>query len=107
MWCVFNHSTGRNFYPIVTQFGKQVGLVKIQDTFEDGLYGSYTDPRGTTKKQNLDNFSTTSPIFDLKVSLDRIHLDLKFCLWKYPLKVLKPAELKNQIFEIYDKFCIF
>ena len=29
---------------------------------------------------NFNNFSSTKPILDLKVSLDRVHQDLKFCL---------------------------
>ena len=35
------HDRGRNFYLIVTKFGTQVGLVKIQVEFEDELCRSY------------------------------------------------------------------
>ena len=75
---VCNHSTGRNFYPNDTKFGKLVGLVKIQVKFEDGYAcGSHRSLGSTTK--NLNNFLTKSLSFDLKVSLDRTYQDLK--LW--------------------------
>ena len=41
------HARGRNFYPIDTKFGKQVGSVKSKVEFEDGLYGF---PSGHHKK---------------------------------------------------------
>ena len=41
-------------------------------------------PRGHHQKANyilnLNTFSTTSLIFNLKVSLDRVHQDLNLCL---------------------------
>ena len=39
------------------------------------------------KTQNSNNFLTTNPIFDIKVSLDRAFQDLKFCLWEQPPRV--------------------
>ena len=39
-----------NFYPNDTIFGTQVGLVKIQVKFEDGLCGSHSGPREHHKK---------------------------------------------------------
>ena len=44
--CVYvcYHSTGRNFYPIYTKFGAQVGLIKSKVKFEDGLCRSQRDP---------------------------------------------------------------
>ena len=48
----------------------------IEVKFEDGLSGS-----------NFNNFSTTSLIVELKVSLDRAHQDLKLCLWDSPLEL--------------------
>ena len=41
---MLDHARGSNFYPIDTKFGTQVGLVKIQVKFEDGLCRSYSDP---------------------------------------------------------------
>ena len=35
---------------------------------------------------NLNNFSTSSPTFELKVSLDRGFQDLNLCLWRQPPK---------------------
>ena len=50
-------SRGCNFYPIVSKFGTQVGLVKIQVMFEDGLCRSYKNQyRAAPKNYNLYNF---------------------------------------------------
>ena len=42
--CVCNHSTSRNFYPISTKIGTQVGLLESKVKFEDGICGSHRDP---------------------------------------------------------------
>ena len=68
----------RNFYPIDTKFGKQVGIVNSKVQFEDGLCGPYATLGGITKKLHLNNFSTTNPIFDLKVSFDMKTYDFVF-----------------------------
>ena len=43
--CVSVNSTDRNFYffPIPIKFGTQMGLVKKQTKFEDGLFVSHRD----------------------------------------------------------------
>ena len=69
---------GRNFYPIDTKFGKQVVIVNSKVQFEDRLCGPYGTLGGITKKLHLNNFSTTSPIFDLKVSFDMKIYDFVF-----------------------------
>ena len=69
-----------------------------------------TPNKGHHKKNvlNFNNFSATSLIFDLMVSLVRVHQDQDQSLsFGYPLKGLKPAEPKNQKFEIYNKNKIF
>ena len=48
--CLCNHSTGRNFYPIDTKFGTQVGNMNSKIEFEDDYVGSIGTPRDTTKK---------------------------------------------------------
>ena len=50
---VCDHFTGHNFYPIATNFSTQVGLVKIQVKFEDGLCSSHTDPSGQYQKTKI------------------------------------------------------
>ena len=52
--------------------------------------------------KNLKNFSTTGPIFDLKMSLDRAHYDLKLCHAGYPLEAVSRSIIF--FFEIYIKF---
>ena len=47
--CLSNHSTGRNFYPIETKFGTQVGLVKIQVKLGDGACTFHRDHWGYQK----------------------------------------------------------
>ena len=84
-----NAKIPHNSCPIDTKFGAHVGLVKTQVKFEDGLCGSYEDPKKVLPK-NSNSFSTKSPIFNLNVPLDRAHQGLNFCYWRY--KVL------NQIF---------
>ena len=72
--------TGNNFFPIETKFNTQVhrsskdtGYVRRWAMWaSQGLLG------GTSKNPN--NFSTTSPNFNLKVSLDRAYQDLKHCI---------------------------
>ena len=44
--CVCLRSRDRNFCPIVTKFGTQVGLVKSKVEFEDGLCRSHIDLQG-------------------------------------------------------------
>ena len=67
----------RNFYPIASKFGTQVGLVNKQVKYEIELCGSHRDPWGAHKKNNymlnLNKFSTTRPILELEVSLDRAY----------------------------------
>ena len=46
-------------------------------------------PKQTNYILNMDNFSTTSANFDLKVSLDSDYLDLKLCFAGSP-RNLKP-----------------
>ena len=36
-------STGHNFYPTATKFGTEVGLIKRQVTFENGVCRSHMD----------------------------------------------------------------
>ena len=46
------------------KFGTQVGLFKSKVEFEDGIYVPIGTPKGTTNNKNLNNFSSTSQIFD-------------------------------------------
>ena len=57
---VFNLSTGCNFYLIVTKFGTQVGLVKIQVEFEDGLCESHRGGHPIISKAYLELIKTLS-----------------------------------------------
>ena len=43
-FCVSGCMCGRNFCPIVTKFGTQVGLLKIKVEFEGGLCRSHKVP---------------------------------------------------------------
>ena len=56
-------------------------------------------PRGTAKKinfiLNLNTYSATSLIFDLKVSLDRVHQDINLCLWGYPTEGIRTRRTKK------------
>ena len=56
-------------------------------------------PRGRHKKinytLNLNTYSPTSPIFDLKVSLDRVHQDINYCLGGYPPKGVRTRRAKK------------
>ena len=44
--CVCLRARGRNFYPIATKFDTQVGLVKSEAEFEDGLCKSHWEHQG-------------------------------------------------------------
>ena len=72
------HARGDNFYPIDTKYGVQIGLVKCRVKFKEGPCRSHRDRH---QKIHFSNFSTKSLIFDLKLSLERVHQDLKHCLW--------------------------
>ena len=51
---------------------------------------------------NLNNFPNVSPIFDLTVSLDKVHQDLNPCLEHNPLRnTPRRHPHKNQL---YNKF---
>ena len=57
-------------------------------------------PMGHHQKINytlyLNTFSATSFIFDLKVSLDRVHQDLNFCLWGNLSKRVRTRRTKKR-----------
>ena len=59
-----------------SRFRKYTGWV-----WKWAMWFSYEPLGGNTKKQNLNNFSTTSPISDFKMSLDMAHQDLKLYFW--------------------------
>ena len=69
--CVCVHTRGRNFYPIDTKFGIQIGLAKREVEFED--VGPIETTRVHHQKIIFSNFRTTSLIFDLKVFLAVIY----------------------------------
>ena len=48
-----NHSTGRNFYPIVTRFGTQVGLVKSKVKFKEICYVDSIGTQGHHQKNYI------------------------------------------------------
>ena len=56
---------------------------------------------GTTKNQLYIKFEylfSRKSNFDLKVSLDRVHLDLNLCLWGYPPKGVRTRRTKKMFF---------
>ena len=64
MYVCMLRSRGRNFYPIATKFGTQVGLLKSKVSTKMGYVGPIETPRkAPPKNKHLNNFLATSPIF--------------------------------------------
>ena len=49
----------------------------------------------TGRNENLNNFSTTGPIFDPKVSLDMVYQGLIFCRWGLSIRIKKTNYVLN------------